>query len=613
MLVSSQPMFLAWGPELRFVYNAAYALFLGSRHPEAFGQPFRDVWSEVWEELVPYVDRTLAGSSTWMENLPLTLLREGTPVRTWWTFSYSPVFDDAGTVTGMFCACNETTPHVLEQSRMVAERERLFAMTRDLVGVATPDGHLVSVNPAWSHLLGWSDEGLPGQIFHELVHPDDRAATQAVFDRLAAGEPVSYFCVRLVTAQGEVAHVAWSAVPDTTPENRLIYAVGRDVTDDLRREEALRQAQRMEALGQLTGGIAHDFNNLLHAVQSSLDLIRLKPEDPERVTRLAAIAVSAAERGAKLTGHLLAFSRAQKLEAKPVDLISLVHGIEDVLRLTLGPLIDLAVELDGTEATVMSDHGQLELAILNLAINSRDAMVEGGSMKLAVCTLEVSNDPELDSGRYVELSVEDTGPGMSPEVRARAFEPFFTTRGLASGTGLGLSQVYGVARKSGGIARIENAPLHGARVRMLLPCAARPLALATSPHERASTSCPRHVLVVDDDPVVRSLLVEALESLGCEVTAAESGPAALSLLQSVTPDAVLLDFAMPGMNGAEVAARIRATHPTLPIIFATGYSDSEAIEASLGPSFPLLKKPFRLSQLEAAIGTRARRSQGADG
>jgi CheY-like chemotaxis protein len=345
-------------------------------------------------------------------------------------------------------------------------------------------------------------------------------------------------------------------------------------------------------------------------VVGALDLIRRRPNDPERVKRYAEAGLQAAERGAKLTGQLLAFSRAQRIELKPLIVADLVEGMGELLRRTLGSTVRLRFSLDGERMPVLSDPTQLEMAVLNLAINARDAMPDGGELGFATSVRRLTGDLELADGEYVELAVSDTGTGMSPDVVARAFDPFFTTKGVGKGTGLGLSQVYGIARQTGGAVRIESRVGEGTTVRLLLP--RTELALRAGPEAEAADGAPivraAKVLVVDDDPDMRRMLVESLDALGYRVTEAADGPAALDALDAAAPDVLMVDFAMPGMNGAEVARAARQRRPDLPVVFASGYSDTAAIEAAAGPDTPLLRKPFRIADLQAVLAAALDRS-----
>ncbi len=478
-------------------------------------------------------------------------------------------------------------------------------MSRDLFGVATFDGYLTSINPAWSRQLGRSNEELLARPFAEIIHPDDLAATGDVVATLMGGRAVHQFHVRLLKADGTPIAFAWSAVPEADAASGSFYTVGRDITEDLRREEALRQGHKMEAVGQLTGGLAHDFNNLLQAAHGSLDLILRRPDDPERVARLARNGLQATERGARLTAQLLAFSRAQKLELRPTDMTGLITGMNEILISSAGPLVRVAVDDVRPGLGVMADPTQLEMALLNLAINARDAMPEGGDLTIGIAEKSMGADSGLNAGTYVEIGVSDTGTGMPAEVAARAFEPFYTTKGVGKGTGLGLSQVYAMATQAGGTARIERRRPRGTTVVILLPLVstateeAQPGQAAGGP---SVTYEARKVLVVDDDPDVRLFLFASLESLGVDVVVAEDGERGLAALDRVDPDLLLVDFAMPGMNGAQVAALARARRPGLPIVFASGYSETAAIEEAVGSTAVLLKKPFDVSDLEAVLG-----------
>jgi signal transduction histidine kinase/ActR/RegA family two-component response regulator len=408
----------------------------------------------------------------------------------------------------------------------------------------------------------------------------------------------------LIEAQMQAAEHLEAMVIDRTQElEKKNKELHQQIEERERIEEALRQVQKMDAVGRLSGGIAHDFNNLLQSMAGNFELIRRSPADAERVRRRAEAGLQSAERGAKLTGQLLAFSRAQRLEAKPLIVSELIFGLRDLLSRTLGPMIDISFDLDSDRAPILSDPTQLEMAVLNLAINARDAMPDGGKLMIATRAVDVVADPELSPGKYIKLSVADTGIGMPSDVAARAFDPFYTTKGPGKGTGLGLSQVYGIARQAGGTARIETAPGRGTTVHMWLqrtdirPDAATP----PTPFERKQSTPPATVLVIDDDADVRRMLVESLEALGYGVAEAEDGPAGLSILEGATPDVVVIDFAMPGFNGAEVAKAVRARLPKLPIIFATGYADTAAIEEMAGPHTPVLRKPFRMNELQAAV------------
>jgi CheY-like chemotaxis protein len=362
----------------------------------------------------------------------------------------------------------------------------------------------------------------------------------------------------------------------------------------------------MEAVGQLTGGIAHDFNNLLTAVIGNLDMIRTRVQENERVRRMVDNALEASRRGAKLASQLLAFSRSQRMSVGPVDLQQLFSGISGLIAQSVGPSIEVRMELDPDARRVMSDANQLELALLNLAVNARDAMPGGGKLIISARRANVV-DRQLPKGDYVQLCVTDTGVGMSEEVRVRAIEPFFTTKPVGQGTGLGLSQVYAVARESGGSFDIDSEIHQGTTVRLTLrlappdieaPAATPPV--PERPVTRPSAAKVTSVLVVDDDRLVRRFMCESLRSLGYEVSETEDGAHALMLLDSRRFDLLLADFAMPGMNGAELGKAAQLKQPGLPVLIVSGYADSAAVEAALGTGRQL-RKPFDMAELGEAV------------
>jgi signal transduction histidine kinase/ActR/RegA family two-component response regulator len=372
-------------------------------------------------------------------------------------------------------------------------------------------------------------------------------------------------------------------------------------------ESALRQAQRLEAVGQLTSGVAHDFNNLLTVVLGNVRLIQRTTTEPAVLRRLDMMN-QAAERGAKLTAQLLAFSRRQKLEPRAVDLNETVGGMRDLLQSTMGGSVRLQTRLEPNLWPAMIDPTQIELVILNLAINASHAMEVGGGLTVETANAhlgEPRSPEEPPAGSYVMVAVSDTGSGMTEEVLAKAFEPFFTTKPVGVGSGLGLSQVFGLAKQSGGGVRIDTELGVGTSVRVYLPRA--PNDQVREEAARAEPAPARDdltVLVVDDDDAVREVTTVLLRDLGYGVVEAGSGGAALDLLEhDPAVDLVLLDFAMPGMNGGEVAREIKARRPHLPVLFATGYADADALlEAG---EDRVIRKPFvddeLASKLAAAV------------
>jgi PAS domain S-box-containing protein len=395
-----------------------------------------------------------------------------------------------------------------------------------------------------------------------------------------------------------------SAQADLEDANdRLEERVSAAVAEKLEAETALRQSQRLEAVGQLTSGVAHDFNNLLTVILGNINQLQKSVDDPAVLRRLATM-TQAAERGAKLTGQLLAFSRRQRLEPRPTDLNETVVRMGDLLRSTTGGGIVVEMRLAPDVKPALVDPTQVELVILNLAINARDAMA--GSGQLVIETANVSLGPprrpeEPAAGDYVALSVSDSGCGMSDDVREKAFEPFFTTKGVGKGSGLGLSQVLGLAKQSEGGVGLDTRRGRGTSVHLYLPPAEAPcapqVAAPASPRAADRTTT---VLLVDDDDSVREVTAAALEEVGFRVLDADSGPRALEMLDDQPAiDAVLLDFAMPGMNGAEVAQVVRRSRPSLPILFVTGYADVDALRAI--PDREVVRKPYRTEDLAQRI------------
>lgn len=386
----------------------------------------------------------------------------------------------------------------------------------------------------------------------------------------------------------------------TAELNEVNQQLKQEMAQRQRAEAELLQAQKMEAVGQLTGGLAHDFNNLLTAVVGNLDLIRARASEP-RITRLANNAFKAAERGSKLTAQLLAFSRTQKLATEAVDLNRLIEGMSELINQSLGANVVVETILDPRTPVVLADGNQLEVSILNLGINARDAMPDGGTL-----TIETAFDATDD--RKVSVTVSDTGTGMPPEVIARAFDPFFTTKAPGKGTGLGLSQVYGLVRQMGGNVTIESSVSEGTSVRLSL----RRSNVAADTDVQAVVNVENghfeRILVVDDDHDVRSLMTSFLSEMGYVVHEAEHGDAALALQRTVNPQLLIIDFAMPGANGAEVVKAARAAQPSLAVLFVSGYADSAALEAAMG-SAPFLRKPFLPAELAQAVRSALELSQ----
>ncbi|KQM91244.1 hypothetical protein ASE77_14600 [Sphingomonas sp. Leaf226] len=376
-----------------------------------------------------------------------------------------------------------------------------------------------------------------------------------------------------------------------------------EIAERERAEARLVQAQKMEAIGQLTGGIAHDFNNLLTAVIGSLDLL-LRRTDDEKIRRLASMALQAGERGATLTAQLLSFSRRQHLSPVPVEPNQVVASMADLLARSIGAAVTVELDLADDVWRAMVDPTQLEVVLLNLAINARDAMPSGGVVRIATRNLAAVPDAltaELNPGAYVSIEVADTGAGMTPAVLARAFEPFFTTKGQGKGTGLGLAQVYGFARQSGGTVRIVSAENEGTVITLYLPRTTEVADPVAIERLAQATGSRQRILVVDDDNDVRGVAAQMIEEIGYQVVAAASGTEALTEFGRASFDLVLTDVVMPGMSGVDLARRIRAVAPAMPLLFASGYADVATFGDELAAE-TVLKKPYRIGEVAARIG-----------
>src|ERR1700716_2338239 len=494
------------------------------------------------------------------------------------------------------------------------ERDRIWNVSQDLLLVADCDGVWRTVNPAWTRTLGWSEAELLNRTSEWLEHPDDGGRTRTEVNNLGDSETTGRFESRFRHKEGSSRGLSWTGVSDED----ATYAVARDVTAEKAAaerlkaaEEALLHSQKMEAVGQLTGGIAHDFNNLLTGIVGSLDLLqtRLSQGRTDNVARYINAAMTSANCAAALTHRLLAFARRQPLIPKSVDVNQLVVSLEDLLRRTIGKTIDLAIVAADDLWFTLCDPNQLESALLNLAINARDAMPDGGKLTITTANARLdggaADTPALSPGDYICIGVTDTGAGMSAEVAARAFDPFFTTKPIGQGTGLGLSMIYGFARQSNGHATIDSHLGQGTSIKLYLPRhhgeVAAESAAAVRAVEHAATG--ETVLVVEDEPVVRGIILEMLHEEGYRTLEAVDGPSGLQILRAnERVDLLITDVGLPGMNGRQLADQARETRPGLKILFITGYAESAAIaDGFLQPGMEMITKPFDLSNLSRQI------------
>ncbi len=494
---------------------------------------------------------------------------------------------------------NETLEQQVAQR--TAERDGMWRLSNDLFLVVGRRWDIVSVNPAVTTLLGYDEAEVVGRRFSHYVHADDLREV-AGFIRAAAVRPVQDFHARLRASDGSWRQFAWSAAPG----GRQAYVIGRDITVELRRraeletaQEALRQTQKVEALGQVTGGVAHDFNNLLTPILGSLDLVRRNAALGSRDHRLLDAALESAERARILVQRLLAFARRQPLKPGPVDLEKLVGGMTELISSTSGPRIKVVVDIAPGLPPALADANQLEMAILNLSVNARDAMPDGGTLTIAARETQVAAGARADlaAGGYLGLSVADTGVGMDEATMARAIEPFFSTKGIGKGTGLGLSMVHGLASQMGGAMALSSTPGRGTVVDLLIPIA---VDVAYTEHRAPAPNAHRGngmVLLVDDEAAVRSATRELLIDLGYSVVEADSGETALAMLDHATVDYLVTDHLMPGLSGTELARAARARVPGLRVLVVSGYAELEGISSDLHR----LAKPFRRDELAESL------------
>jgi PAS domain S-box-containing protein len=750
ILASGFPMAIRWGTELVVLYNDAYRPILGDRHPAALGRPLHEVWPEIYPDLGALHQAILRGerAAFFAADYPWAIRRPAaTADDARFTVSYSPIADKAAPngIGGVLTTCIETTERVRKEEALrilndsleaqiterVRERDRIWQVSEDLLGVSNFDGYFISVNPAWTSLLGWSADEVSRMHVSELRHPDDAAHSTAGRQKLATGVPSVRIENRFRHKNGSWRWLDWTL----TAENGLIYVIGRHVTAEklaaqalreserqlrlftdavtdyalirldahgvvsawntgaqrikgyaeneivgrhfscfytaedraagvperalatakasgkfaaegwrlrkdgsllfasvvidaihdeegsligfakitrditerrdaetkLRRaQEQLAQSQTMEALGQLTGGIAHDFNNMIMVVSGNAQLLKERVRDPRNLRAIEAIE-SAAARGETLTRQLLAFSRRQSLNPTVISLRERLAAFRDLLASSARGDIELGIDVGREVWPVAVDVHELELALVNLVVNARDAMPDGGTISIAARNTRLLADdtPEHLAGEFVALTVTDTGCGIEADILPKVFEPFFTTKQLEKGTGLGLSQVYGLTRQSGGTATIGSRPGQGTTVTIYLPRSRRPL----SKEERLGGDLPtgrETVLVVEDNPEVQEVAGQLLDQLGYQVFPVPSAAAAIEVLASgAAIDLVFTDVVMPGeLDGMGLARCIEEEYPNIPVLLTSGYAKAwHTLEAGL----PIVRKPYQLATLARAV------------
>ncbi|NML27192.1 PAS-domain containing protein [Zoogloea dura] len=462
-------------------------------------------------------------------------------------------------------------------------------------------------NKGYAEWFGLDKDSIVGRSIAEVFGAEAYAQIKPYLDQAGTGEQVSYEYSR-TSASGRQVYARSAVVPEASIAGGVqgFFVLSIDITEQKASQAALIQAQKMEAVGQLTGGLAHDFNNLLTIITGNLHTLRDKLPAHQGFEDYLEPALSAARRGTELIRRLLTFSRQQPLEPSPVEVGALVHGMTQLLSRSLTERIAIQLELPTEKLYALVDPHQLENALLNLAINARDAMPGGGTLTLALARRHVSPSlallVEVPAGDYVQFDVSDTGTGIAPELLPRLFEPFFTTKAFGAGSGLGLAMVYGFIRQSGGNIRILSTPGKGTNVRFIVPMTDAPPATPAPPRHAAARDGneQRLTLLVEDEPEVRKVIRQQLTELGFPVIEASNGLEALSMLEAVEDIALLVsDTVMPGMGGRELSSAARALRPTLPILLITGYATGDAAPGS--PDIPTLRKPFDRAALGAAL------------
>ncbi len=568
-----------------------------------------------WQSIVHPDDRSLT-NTRWA-----TALATGAPYETefrlaradgeyrWFLARAVPIRTADGAISRWVGTNTDIHENKLVEAETTRDRERIWTSINDLMATTNRDAVLRATNPAWGRLLGYRQDELASRPFGDVVDPQDLPKLSEGMAALARGEVATEFELRLMHKDQRRFLIAWTVehVGD------FLYLVGRNITEQRSVEEALRQSQKMEAVGQLTGGIAHDFNNLLQGITGSLTLVRklVAQGRTSEIDRFVDGAMASARRAAALTHRLLAFSRRQPLDPRPVEVNPLVASMEDLLHRSLGERVRLQLSLGPDLWLTKCDPNQLENAILNLAINSRDAMPDGGVLTIETANVALDNplaarQQGMQRGRYVCISVSDTGIGMSPDTISKAFEPFFTTKPIGQGTGLGLSMIYGFARQSDGYAKIYSEVGQGTSVKLYLPlhrgtADAQPALPALS--EAHTAGAGETVLVVEDEPLVRTLIVELMRELHYHVLEAGDGPAGLTCLQSAQRiDLLITDIGLPGLNGRQIAEAARLTRPGLKVLFMTGYAENAAMAAGfLTPGMAMITKPFAMEALATKV------------
>lgn len=626
---------LMWGPDHVMIYNDAYIAIAGDKHPAALGGTVPDIWPEIWDWNREILAAGFRGEQLAYRDQALSLDRGAGLEMVTFDLFYTPVYEADGAVAGVMCTCIDNSNRVALERGLSASNLRFRTAMEAVHGVLwtnTADGRMLGEQPSWAALTGQNFDEYQEFGWANAVHEEDRQASIDSWNAAVASKSMFVhehrvrrhcgtwrnFAIRALPIVGDDGEILeWVGVHTDITHQRAAEAALRELNanletrviaeiDERRQAEAkLAQAQKMESLGKLTGGVAHDFNNLLQVVSGNLQLLARDVAGNEKAKARLANAEAGVARGAKLASQLLAFGRRQTLEPKVVNVSRFVRGMDDMLRHALGEGVEIETIVGGGLWNSFVDPAQVENALLNLAINARDAMNGQGQLTVELGNAFLDADyalghDEVEAGQYVMLAVSDTGCGMSPEIVEKVFEPFFSTKVEGKGSGLGLSMVYGFVKQSGGHVKIYSEPGEGTTVRIYLP---RSLAsedaevqIATGPVVGGSET----VLVVEDDEEVRATVVEMLADLGYNVVKAPDADAALIIVESGMPiDILFTDVVMPGtLKSPELARRARERLPNIAVLFTSGYTENSIVHGGkLDAGVELLSKPYNREAL----------------
>jgi PAS domain S-box-containing protein len=527
------------------------------------------------------------------------------------SLSISPIRTASGKIVGVSKAAHDITESNRTQqalSQEIEERRRIFDSSNDLIFVTDSAGNFIQVSPSVSAILGYQPSDMVGRSAIEFIHPDDLEHTRREMRAGRRGQSKRNFETRYVNKEGKAVALNWTG--NWSEPVRRHFFIGRDLTEKQAAEAQLRHAQKMDAVGQLTGGVAHDFNNILTVITGTIGILEEAVADQPQLAAIAKLIDEAAERGANLTKHLLAFARKQPLQPVEVDVNALVLEAAKLLHPTLGEHLEITPLLAEDAWSALADPNQLATAVLNLAINARDAMPNGG--KLALETNNVYLDEsyagmhsEVTPGHYVMIAVSDTGTGIPAALLERVFEPFFTTKEVGRGTGLGLSMVFGFVKQSGGHIKIYSEEGHGTSVKIYLPRATGLQQTAAEARVSANIEGGNEtILVVEDDALVRRYVMTQIESLGYTTLEAANASDALQIIYHVpTIDLLFTDVIMPApMNGRQLVDEALKRRPDLKILYTSGYTENAIVHhGRLDSGVLLLAKPYRKSELARMI------------